>query len=305
MSTVKQFFDYTEQVAHLISRGMVVENPDLAKHQLTTLSYYRLSGYWHSMRMIDSTTGTILSAFRPGASFELVLSLYAFDEQLRQAIYADLAGIELAMRALLGHELGKIDPLIHLDEDNLGAPAHQHRGRLRTDYQIWLDKYQTAVAGSREEFVLHHQEHYGGLLPIWAAVEIMDWGMLSRLYRMAPTKARNEIADVCHLRAPQLESWLKSLNIVRNRTAHHSRVFNRVFDIKPKLPDDACFDDIRGRTNRVFAQLTLIRYLQRGLGVMVDSRLFDVLQSYPDNPLIPFERLGAPANWKNNELWMF
>lgn len=303
MAAVKPFLDYSEQVEHLISRGMVVEDSDLAQRQLVTLSYYRLSGYWHSMRMIDPATGTSLGSFRPCASFDLVLSLYRFDERLRQAVFADLAGIELAMRALLGHELGRIDPLIHLRQDMLGAPARQHRGKPLSDYEVWFEKYRAAVARSKQEFVAHHQECYGGVLPIWVAVEVMDWGMLSRLYRMAPARARNEVAAVCGLRAPQLESWLKSLNIVRNMTAHHARIFNWVFDIKPKLPGDACFDDIRGRSNRLFAQLTLIRYLQQQLGLRDEGHLVEVVADYPDNPLIPFARLGAPRAWKNNELW--
>lgn len=303
MSSIKPFSDYTDQVNRLISRGMEIENRDWVENKLVALSYYRLSGYWYPLRVIDSETKTRTDAFLAGTSFDLVLSLYYFDQRLRQAIFADLAGIELAIRALLGHELGKIDPLIHLRADMLGAPARQSKGKPLSDYEVWLEKYRGVVSRSKQEFVAHHQQRYGGLLPIWVAVEIMDWGMLSRLYRMAPTRARNEIARVCNLRAPQLESWLKSLNIVRNMTAHHARIFNWVFDIKPKLPDDACFDDIRGRTNRVFAQLTLIRYLQRELGLGDEGHLVDVVASYPDSPLIPFEWLGAPKNWKDNQLW--
>lgn len=102
MHQVKPFRSYWQQVELLQSRGMHVDDPDKAAHQLAVLNYYRLSGYWHSMRVIDRNTKESLSIFRPGASFDLAVALYDFDEQLRNAAFAGLARIELAMRALIG-----------------------------------------------------------------------------------------------------------------------------------------------------------------------------------------------------------
>lgn len=304
MARIKPFLSHTEQVELLISRGMHISNPRQAEEKLSTLNYYRLSGYWYSMRQVDPVTKNSLNAFRPGASFELAVALYDFDESLRQAIFADLVQIELAMRALIGYHLGKIDPLIHLSPDKLGAAAKQRKGRGKnSEYQVWATKYDSALEASREGFVRHHRKQYDGILPVWVAVEIMDWGMLSHLYRMSPLQARNEIAQVCNLRAPQLESWLKCLNILRNYVAHHARVFNRTFDIKPKLSQDLRLSAIANCTNRVFAQLTLIHYLQDELQLPRTNRLNLVVDSFANNDLVPFERLGAPSNWRELELW--
>ncbi|WP_267911299.1 Abi family protein [Corynebacterium macginleyi] len=51
------------------------------------------------------------------------------------------------------------------------------------------------MKASKEDFVSHHKSKYGGTLPIWAAVEIMDWGMLSYLYGMSPNIVRKRIAE--------------------------------------------------------------------------------------------------------------
>lgn len=124
MARIKPFLSHTEQVELLISRGMHISNPRQAEEKLSTLNYYRLSGYWYSMRQVDPVTKNSLNAFRPGASFELAVALYDFDESLRQAIFAELVQIELAMRALIGYHLGKIDPLIHLSQISLGQPRN-------------------------------------------------------------------------------------------------------------------------------------------------------------------------------------
>lgn len=305
MPKIKPFRTYAQQVALLQSRGMLVEDQASAEHRLATLNYYRLSGYWHTMRRTDPGTGASLDSFRQGASFDLVVNLYKFDERLRSAIFADLARVELALRALIGHQLGAIDPLIHLDTAKLGPPAQQldRNSPEMTVHEVWLQKYNSALKTSKEDFVKHHQSCYEGKLPIWAAVEIMDWGMLSHLYRMAPCQARDKVASELHLSAPQLASWLKSLNILRNYAAHHARVFNRSFDIKPKLSQDPRLDIIRPVTNRAFGQLTLIRYFHHELGLSGLGKLPSALELFPANKLVPFKRIGAPTTWRYHPLW--
>lgn len=210
------------------------------------------------------------------------------------------------MRALIGHYLGEVDPLIYSKPELLGGSAGlpARSGSTETVHEAWLRKFESALKMSREDFVAHHNECYDGVLPVWVAVEVMDWGMLSHLYRMAPNWTRKKIADVCQLTAPQMESWLKCLNILRNYSAHHARLFNRVFDIKPKLSRDERFNMIRGVKNRVFGQLTLLRYLHAELDLPGESRLPEVLGTFPHSDLVPFSRIGAPADWYEHSLWI-
>lgn len=304
MTATKQFKTYSQQLAILETRGMLIEDHEWAAEVLRRISYYRLSGYWFPMRRFDPNTGRSLDEFREGASFQTVMDLYCFDEKLRHIVYSKLSRIELGIRVMLGHELGRIDPLIHLDPSLLGASAQQiRRGSTGTRYEAWIRKYEAALSASREEFVVHHRQKYGGKLPIWAAVEIMDWGLLSHLYSMAPNHARNPVASACGLSAPQLESWLKTLNILRNYAAHHVRIYNRNFDVKPKVGSAECLEIMRERPSRVFTQLTLIQYLSCELGLPNDGELSEILSSYPDNPLVPFTVLGAPEGWEDTELW--
>lgn len=302
----KPFRTYREQVSILESRGMRIEDRERAERALRTLNYYRLSGYWHTMREIGADAGSDRDAFREGASFDLVMGLYEFDERLRAAILADLAPVELALRALIGHHLGRNDPLIHLDPDALGSVARSpsKRNQRQTEYQIWKRRFDRALNESKEEFAAHYREQYKSKVPVWVAVELMDWGMLSYLYRMAPEKVRDDVAGICKLSAAQMESWIKCLNILRNLAAHHSRVFNRGFSITPKLSKDERLDIIREVTNRAFGQLTLVRYLSYELGLSDRGRLPQVLASFPDNDLVPFSRLAAPPGWERHDLWV-
>ena len=211
MEQVKQFKTYGEQVELLRQRGMRVNDPEHAEMLLARLNYYRLSRYWYPMRRFSQGDGTAQDEFVDGASFDLVVALYRFEEQLRHSVFIELDRVELAIRTKLGHELGRLDPLIYLDPQRLNARARQRNKDGRSVYEVWLRKYQSALKASKEDFVAHHKSKYGGTLPIWAAVEIMDWGMLSYLYGMSPNIVRKRIAQPCDLTGPQLESWLKFL----------------------------------------------------------------------------------------------
>lgn len=297
---VKEYRSYDQQVSLLVQRGMDVGDRHEAVSMLRRVNYYRLSGYWYPFR-IKAAAGR-QDDFYPGTRLSDVVALYDFDAKLRAATFTALAPIELAIRALLGHELGKVDPCAHLDPSKLGATAR--RGRK---HRTWLDRYESEVAKSREDFVKHHHEKYGGRLPVWVAVELLDWGSLAYLYSFAPRDVQDAVADACKLRAPQLASWLKVLNLVRNTCAHHGRLFNRVHTITPKLPRLGTHPDLdtaAAEESRTFCQLTLIQFLLDRLQAGRKTLLPAALRSFPIVQCVPITHMGAAGDWQSKcTLW--
>lgn len=165
---VKAYRTYDQQVDLLASRGMDVGDRDRAVSVLRRVNYYRLSGYWYPFRR--QVGGKRVDDFYPGTRLDDVVALYEFDARLRAATFSVLAPVELAIRALLGHELGRAHPCVHLDPDLLGPTARQG-----DSYRRWRDGYELELDRSREDFVAHHHAKYGGVLPVWAAVEVLDW----------------------------------------------------------------------------------------------------------------------------------
>lgn len=303
----KVFKTYEEQVELLRSRGMVVEDTDEAIQVLRSVNYYRLSGYWYTFREFKPDGSGRGDTFKAGTTFKDVVALYDFDVRLRAAVFTSLAPIELSMRALLGHELGRIDPQVHLRPELLGSTARKSGSTsVSPRFASWSQKYEGELKRSQEDFVNHHRERYGGQLPVWAAVEILDWGKMTHLYGLSPDAVREAIAAEVELTAPQLESWLKSLNIVRNYAAHHGRMFNRVYALKPKLPEShkqpelASLEPVK---NRTFAQLALIQFLLAQLKVSNSKLIPAVMRTYPEVRIVPLSRMGAPSNWGAHPLF--
>ncbi len=302
---VKAYRSYEDQVALLAERGMDVGDHDVAAGVLQRINYYRLSGYWYPFR--QKTPDGRGDDFYPGTRLEDVVALYDFDARLRAATFSVLAPIELSIRALLGHELGRIDPRAHLEPTLLGPTARNRAGDQSDSYSRWRRNYEAELGQSREDFVAHHHLKYGGTLPVWAAVELLDWGSLTYLYGYAPRSVQDAVADACGLRAPQLTSWLKSLNLVRNTCAHHGRLFNRVHTLTPKLPRTGVYPDLDAATtewNRTFGQLTLIQFLLDRLDLGRMRMLPAVVKTYPQVRLLPLSHLGAGSDWQTaSRLW--
>lgn len=299
---IKEFKTYNEQVDILVRRGMDIGDRDEAVFLLQQVSYYRLSGYCYPFREFKNSSRA--DTFFPGTRLRDVVDLYRFDSRLRTATFTALTPIELAIRAHLGHELGRLDPLIHLDSNKLGVTVDTPKEKK---YNSWRKRYDRELESSREDFVNHHKQKYGGNLPVWAATEIMDWGSLTYLYEFSPRSVQDAISSRCGLNAPQLHSWLKALNIVRNICAHHGRLFNRVHTISPKLPAQGTHTDldcINTDWKRTFGQLTLVQLLLDRLNVGNKKLLPTVVQSFPEVQIVPISHMGAPDNWQTaSRLW--
>src|SRR3981081_4569524 len=81
-----------EQLAKLKGRGMIVGDEAQAIHWLKTISYYRLSAYFHPFKK----SGDV---YEPGTHFGDVQILYSFDRKLRLLLMDAIERIEIALRA--------------------------------------------------------------------------------------------------------------------------------------------------------------------------------------------------------------
>lgn len=239
---VKPWKSIDEQLEILRSRGLQIEDCERAKRYLTRLGYYRLSGYWYPFRQFrnvdDGQTAELRSDdFMEGSRFGDLIKLYVFDKKLRLLALDALERIEMALRVDVAHLLGESDALAHETPDcfhgNFGKRIDSRSGK--TGHQIWLEKYQQQVRrAGRTPFVSHHLGKYGSL-PIWVAIEVWDFGMLSTLYEGMKYNDKNKIAlKYGASDGNEMAKCLRSLNFIRNVSAHHARLWNvNVVDRSP------------------------------------------------------------------------
>ncbi len=74
-------------------------------------------------------------------------------------------------------------------------------------------------------------------MSLWMAAEVMTFGNMLTFFRMLKMRDKKAIARDFGINADTFETWLKSLNFVRNVCAHHGRLWNRHLAIAPGIPN--------------------------------------------------------------------
>ena len=90
----KQPLSIEDQIAKLKFLGLVIADETNAKKVLGEVSYFRFAAYLRPMEADKNT-----HQFKPDSTFENAVSLYEFDNELRQLLFSAIQRIEVAMRS--------------------------------------------------------------------------------------------------------------------------------------------------------------------------------------------------------------
>jgi abortive infection bacteriophage resistance protein len=196
---VKPYRTVVGQIALLQSRGMEITDVAAAAACLGRIGYYRLSGYWYASRKSHATvnplTGVVVphpitgkpqviveDDFRTGATFQQVMDLYVFDKRLRLLFLDAIERIEVALRVDVALLIGARDPWAHRNPAQLHGNFTKKINPLhgQTEYTKCIERLDQTFDRSKDEFVKHFKRKYvGENPPIWIAIELWDFGMLS------------------------------------------------------------------------------------------------------------------------------
>ena len=311
----KDWKSYADQLQILKDRGLAVGDDASALADLERIGYYCLSGYWYPFRALKAQPVGL--SFREdryvaGSKFEDAVALYIFDKDLRLLALDALERIERAIRVDVAHLLGQADSFAHhnpaLFHGNFSKRLiAKGRNSGRTEHDLWLDHYGTLMMRNRRQpFVAHNAAKYGNL-PIWVAVEILDFGALSRLFAGMKIRDQDAIAGKYGLpNGKQLEQWLRSLNFVRNVAAHHSRMWNmNVLELSPVPQFDANWQLLHNA--KPFLYFCIMQKLMLLIAPKSGwARRFIALVGgfpEPENKAVTLKDFGVANGWEGWPLW--
>ncbi len=211
--------------------------------------------------------------FRQGTAFQNVMDLYVFDKRLRLLFLDALERIEVALKVDIALLLGARDPWAHRDPNQL----HGRFSKVidsktgQNEYQKWLGRLDSTFSRSKDEYVKHFKRKYWGEYPpIWIAIELWDFGMLSVFLGDMKIADQTTLAAKYGLARPELlTSWVRNLNHIRNICAHHSRLWNRspADQISPPRTSESSLLDHLSTDpfalTRLYASAVAVQYLLR------------------------------------------
>jgi abortive infection bacteriophage resistance protein len=308
----KPHLSFEEQVKKLKSNGLIIPNDSYAIKKLSHTNYYRLSAYCIPFQY--SKNGTKPDQFYPDVEFNHIISLYDFDAKLRRLVFGALEVIEVYIRTQIAYVHGaKYKPFGYLLHENLECDA-AYFDKLTQDIKDECNR-------SDEKFIEHFRTKYNTTdLPLWSVVEILSLGTLSRLFSALKSEEQQAIADTLNVKPKALASWLHSLTIVRNRCAHHSRLWNvqlRIpFAVPSKSPLFTPLKTIKkikfingeqkevlyDNNASVFFALSVMKFILDGMGEEVDF-ITEVKQLITEHSVVDLKAMGFVDGWESLDIW--
>lgn len=305
----KKWLPIDVQLQRLADAGLKIEDCAEAEDFLRHLNYYRFSGY-----------GLAFEAkrhhFYPGTTFGQIRQAYEFDRALRDLVYESMEVIELDVRTSVAYSFGETYQAFgHADAANFYT-AIKHAGSTDAEdtfnHKQWYGSLRAEIKRSSEKFVKHFENTYVEFpdLPIWVATETMSFGTLSRMIEGMKKTDVKRIASRYKLQPLDFVSALHHLVYVRNLCAHHSRLWDREWSIKPDLPPGKAWNPpLLPSNGHLFASLLLQRKIldhctaEETFTREWSSRVRQLIDS--DTPRCPdaLGRMGLTENWKEHPIW--
>lgn len=273
---------FDEQIEILKSRNLTVEDEEFAKKFLSSVNYYKFTGYMYTFKDANGNYKKL--------TFNTTYDIYLFDKRFKNillyAIELTEENIKAHMSYTLAHKLGALS---YKDPSNFTDAAEHSR---------LISKFDKTVAMNKNLlFVKHHISQYDGKFPIWVAVELFTWGMLWNMYKYLKTPLKKNIAANFNVGSKYLESWIECITYLRNQVAHDMRLYRVQMQ---KTPKKSVKHNNLPASNRVFDILYVMRFLSPDTSEWNDYVVYslsELFKKYRENILL--SDYGFPPDWES------
>jgi len=243
---VKPSLSWAQQAELLQSRGLGMQSREQCARFLAQNNYYRFSGYARYFQVAPHQGD---NRYLPDATFEEVRRVYEADRELTEALLAGLGLAEILLRSHVAHVIAMAyGPSGHY----LDAAFYSGQGLTGQDSPA--EACRRDINRSKERYVLRHRKLGDRLLeqelPVWAAVETLSFGTLSKvLERGALGLMADDVASCLGVARAGFAYRVRSLVYLRNRCAHQARLWNHsVIDAGPTP------NNVRNKAKRLAGQ---------------------------------------------------
>ncbi|NCC16753.1 MAG: Abi family protein [Clostridia bacterium] len=256
----KNFLSVTQLIQKLTDAGMTITSQNEAKMALTTIGYYRLKGY--SFHRIDPVTKKYIN----GTNFSDVLKLYHFDSELSHLVFSYLSQIEVALRSRLVNAFQITQDALILNDPSA----------FKDKQLYWKNQGTVAseICRSNDVFIEHNFNNHDGAIPLWASVEVMSFGSLSKIIKNLKTgnqsvfsilvqnyNFKNASGNSVNPSKDMFTSWIQAVSVMRNICAHNSRIYNRAISTRPQLIGSDIINP-QPRYNGLYQIMLSMKYLR-------------------------------------------
>lgn len=203
------------------------------------------------------------------------------------------------------------NPFWYLDDSNFRLNIDGFRTRLASSFQR-----------SKDEFSKHYKNNYFNdvnpnfkqLPPFWIAAELTTFGDIRALYNSVNKTAFVEMHNSNKLdtlarefganNLGQLNNWIDLIRDVRNRCAHHSRVWNCNYREPKGVLNKLSASHKPAHQNRIYLFAALLHIMDKHLQLNIDIKkpIQDLFVKYPAAQIKSISA-GFPIHWSSDAFW--
>ncbi|WP_238994250.1 Abi family protein [Actinomyces sp. 565] len=240
-SMPKTWLSLQEQVAQLHCRGLIIDDDEACLRFLSQVSYYRFSGYFRYWQRSPETGD---NRFVKGANFSAIREAYETEQAVATLAFEAIQKLEILLRTTFAHHYAQYtSPEGALTRGmELTQPPNPNEEPIEEHVLRDLDRSKEAyVSHYRDESKKDLQGKYPAEaydhMPVWAVSEALSFGTLSRcIQACSGTPILDNIASSLGVARAPLANQIRSLAYLRNRIAHHARIWNHSVLDAPPLP---------------------------------------------------------------------
>lgn len=302
----KIFKTLDEQIEILQSKGLVINDIDMAKQILFRENYFFVSGYRHLfMRSTKENT------FIPGTTFDELYATFVFDRRIRNIMFKYILIIENNMKSIISYQLSKkygIKERDYLNPKNFTQDGIKAR---QVNDVISKMKRQIRVNGKQHTATLHYLSNYG-YIPMWILVKVLSFGIISELYNILKAEDAYSIAEYYDVQPEALSIYLSILSNYRNVCAHEDILYDH--RTQRSIPNskyhylldiETTDDEYNYGKNDLFALIIIMKEMLQEqefhdliyqIGYEIDI-LDGKVDTVPLNLIL--NKIGFPNNWRD------
>lgn len=221
---------FEAQINHLeTTKKLTISDHDYAKRMLHQIGYFGLIGGYKTPFKNPTTKN-----YKDGTTFEDIVALYKFDENLRELFLKYILQIERNIRSLLSYYFA--DKHGEQQSHYLNPANYSNNPRHAADITRLISTLDNLANRNSDYPYINHQRTTYGNVPLWVLVSGITFGTLSKFYSFTTHDIRVKISkNFDKVNEKQLEQYLSVITKFRNVCAHNERLYS--YTTKNDIPN--------------------------------------------------------------------
>ena len=305
----KPFLSFEDQINKLkVEKELSIPDLDYAERTLKEIGYFGLIGGYKEPFKNPTT-----KKYRKDVCFEDIVTLYKFDENMRELLLKYILKIERHLRSMLSYYFSEKHG--ECQSHYLNKKNYSSNPRKAYDVSRLIGTLEKLANESCDYPYINHQRQVHKNVPLWVLINGMSFGNLSKFYSLVTPDIQAKVSQNFDMvNEKELGQYLSVMTKFRNVCAHNERLF--AYKTRNDIPNTNVHKGLNVKVkgtqyiygkHDLFAVVIAFKYLIReddfNKFISMMKQILDHFFSQTNaiSRSYMYEKMGFPENWEEIE----